>query len=319
MHTPVFIVAETKHGEVTAESLDLFGLAADIAKGPPEAVFMAAGHTSIAESFALMTGCTVHAVETGDPSRPVHADICRAVTEVLNGRDTFVVCLPGTSFGIDTAAVLSARLDAACVPGVESVHGGVFTRPVHGGRFLEDIVPGRSRVVCTASPGAWQAPSFPFGANASVIMHPAEQGERRIRLVETREPLHRDSTLKDADVIVAVGRGFGSKENIRLAHELASLFPRSAVGASRGACDLRWIDYTRQIGVTGQSVAPRLYIACGISGAVQHIAGMKGSQIVVAVNSDVDAAIFRIADVCIVEDVVTFLPVLIEEIRNRKT
>jgi electron transfer flavoprotein alpha subunit len=128
--------------------------------------------------------------------------------------------------------------------------------------------------------------------------------------------MHHDSTLKDAEVIVSAGRGVGKKENIALIKELAALFPRSAVGASRQACDLGWLEYKHQVGTTGQTVAPKLYIACGISGAIQHVSGMKKAQNIIAINNDPHAAIFHVAHICIVEDLVSFIPLLIEELKG---
>ena len=124
--------------------------------------------------------------------------------------------------------------------------------------------------------------------------------------------------IAEAEVLVAAGRGVGGPENLELVFRLAALFPKSAVAGSRIACDLGWLEYPRQVGVTGATVAPRLYIACGISGAVQHVMGMRGAGFVVAVNKDPAAAIFREADVCIVDDLAEFLPVLIEKARSAR-
>jgi electron transfer flavoprotein alpha subunit len=128
------------------------------------------------------------------------------------------------------------------------------------------------------------------------------------------ESIHRDSALKDAEVIVAAGRGVGKKENISLIERLAAVFPGSAVGASRSACDLGWLEHKHQIGTTGQTVSPKLYIACGVSGAFQHVSGMRGAQTVVAINTDIHASIFQVAHYGIVEDLTTFIPILLEEL-----
>ena len=124
--------------------------------------------------------------------------------------------------------------------------------------------------------------------------------------------------ISQAEVIVAAGQGFGDSDNLELAHRLASLFPKSAVAGSRIVCDLGWLAYGCQVGVTGATVSPRLYIACGISGAIQHVSGMRGSEFIVAINKDPAAAIFQVADVCIVADVTTFIPTLIETCRKLK-
>jgi electron transfer flavoprotein alpha subunit len=122
--------------------------------------------------------------------------------------------------------------------------------------------------------------------------------------------------LAAAEVIVSAGRGIGGEENIELLRRLASLFSRAAVGASRAVCDAGWLPCRYQIGQTGKTVSPRLYIACGISGALQHLAGMRGSQCIVAVNRDPQAAIFRAADVAVVEELLSVLPLLIAACRK---
>ena len=125
-----------------------------------------------------------------------------------------------------------------------------------------------------------------------------------------------DNSLEEADVIVSVGMGVGKAENVDLARNVASLLKNAAVGASRIACDMGWLSHSKQIGETGKKVAPKLYMACGISGSAQHIAGIKNSQIIVAINKDPRAAIFSVADYGIVEDLTTFLPMLIDKMQS---
>jgi len=122
--------------------------------------------------------------------------------------------------------------------------------------------------------------------------------------------------LSAADVVVSAGRGVGKAENLSNIRALAALFPKSAIGSTRAVCDLGWLDYTHQIGSTGNRVSPRLYIACGISGAIQHLAGMKDSRMVIAINTDRQASIFGIARYGIVEDVNTFIPLVIDALKK---
>jgi electron transfer flavoprotein alpha subunit len=124
--------------------------------------------------------------------------------------------------------------------------------------------------------------------------------------------------LAAAEVIVSAGRGIEGEENVDLLRRFASLFSRAAIGASRAVCDAGWLPCRYQIGQTGKTVSPRLYIACGISGTLQHLAGMRGSQCIVAVNRDPQAAIFRVADVAVVEELVSFLPLLIAACRKHR-
>ena len=122
--------------------------------------------------------------------------------------------------------------------------------------------------------------------------------------------------VTEADVVVAAGHGIGDRDNLDLINQLASIFAKSAIAGSRIVCDLGWLEYGCQVGVTGATVSPRLYLACGISGAIQHVTGMRGSEFIVALNKDPAAAIFQVADICVVEDLITFIPLLIETYRK---
>lgn len=128
-----------------------------------------------------------------------------------------------------------------------------------------------------------------------------------------------DVKLEEADVIVSAGRGIGKEEKLSLIRETASIFENAAVGASRPVCDHKWLPLNRQVGIIGKSVAPKLYMACGISESQQHIARMKNSQCIDAVNKDQNAAIFSVADYIIVEDLVTFLQILLGIHNARKS
>ncbi|HEY6008817.1 MAG TPA: electron transfer flavoprotein subunit alpha/FixB family protein [Geobacteraceae bacterium] len=132
-----------------------------------------------------------------------------------------------------------------------------------------------------------------------------------------RRETETDTKLEDAEVLVAAGRGVGKRENLALLEEVVRLFPSAAIGASRPICDLKWLPLSRQVGVTGRTVAPRLYLACGISGSQQHLAGIRGAQCIVAINSDPQAAIFSVADYIVVDDLLGFLPQLVKKHHER--
>jgi len=128
-----------------------------------------------------------------------------------------------------------------------------------------------------------------------------------------------DLDLNAAEVVVAAGKGLGREENLALIRRLAAIFPKGAVGASRLVCDAGWLPYPHQVGVTGKTVAPRLYLACGISGTIQHVTGMRGSSCIIAINTDPKAAIFQVAHYGIVEDLTTFIPLLLDLVKMRET
>jgi electron transfer flavoprotein alpha subunit len=220
--------------------------------------------------------------------------------------------------GWDLAPGLAVDLDASslsAVCGVEEDPEPVFQRRILNGKILQDVRPLKDRpVVVTVVPGT----ESPYGSTTSqpgsVKIYETEEPPTRTRVLGYVEPPASSVNLREAEVIIAAGRGVGDEDNLERIHELAGLFKRSAVGASRPLCDAGLLPIACQVGMTGQTVSPKLYIACGISGAVQHTMGMKTSDVVVAINTDKNALFFREAHYCVVADLHEFIPVLIEKI-----
>lgn len=318
MDTAAFIIAELDRGKLSEETYELVAFAAALPESlNPTIILLGKTLQDLPEEIAGKTGCPVTAI-TGDHLELYDSEAyCHALLDILAGTQRAWICLSHTSMGADLGPRLAVKLGAACVTSVEKVSGKTLHRSMCTGRFVAAITPQTSRVVVTVLPGAFPAGASSVHTPGPVLRRAASPIPARSRTLGISESAHCDSSLKDADVIVSAGRGLGGKENIPLIRDLAAMFPRSAVGASRSACDLGWFEYARQIGTTGQTVSPRLYIACGISGAIQHVAGMKGSQLILAINTDPDAAIFRVAHYCIVEDLSTFIPVLVEELKVR--
>jgi electron transfer flavoprotein alpha subunit len=193
-----------------------------------------------------------------------------------------------------------------------------FTRSICNGKIVVDVSPNVETAVLTIQPGYWKAASFIVEKAGNVDMQSSSHKPQQSRSLEIIHAKEENSALSEADVIVSAGRGISKKENLELVERLAALFPKSAVGGSRPVCDSGWMEYKRQVGLTGATVAPKLYIACGISGASQHLAGMRGSGFIVAINTDPAAAILNTADVYVVEDLATFIPAFIEEFNKSK-
>lgn len=314
MEKDTYIIAEGGKGSIPAETLELVTFAGELSPGKrPTIVLLGRDIAGPARDLAARTGCDIIAV-MGENLELYNADTYRqALLDLLLPLAPAWVCLPHTAMGYDLAPGLSVGLKAACITGVEAVHDRTFTRSAYGGKFLVDITPARTSAVLTVLPGSFSPCRDFCGPAGRVTSVECSGSSPRSLTLGIKESTHRDSALKDAEVIVSAGRGIGKREQVALLKRLASLFPRSAVGASRSVCDLGWLDYRHQIGTTGQTVSPKLYIACGISGAIQHVSGMKGSQTIVAINTDPSASIFRIAHYCVVEDLAAFIPLLIEE------
>jgi len=314
METPdLYIIAELRKGCITQETYELLSFAHVIGrKRKPVFLMLGKKVEEQARKISQRTGCDSLVLMAEHLEHYNALSYAHALMEILQKESSAWVCLPHTSMGYDLAPRLAVLLKAACITGVESVGDGSLDRPIHSGRFIEEIVPKTPRVVVTVLPGAFRPCEETSGPASAVRVIEAAFTELPSQTLGTDESIHRDSALKDAEVIVSGGRGLGKKENISLIKELAAVFPRSAVGASRSACDLGWFEHKQQVGTTGQTVSPRLYIACGISGAFQHVSGMRGAQTIVAINTDIRAPIFQVAHYCIVEDLTTFIPLLIE-------
>ena len=231
-----------------------------------------------------------------------------------------------TSNGRELAPRLAARLEtgiAADCTGIEPGDGGVvqWTRPVYSGRMLSVVECAEARPqIATVRPGIFKRGEPDMGLTAEVVKEDVAlpDGIVRTTIVEKiTEASEGAVKLEDAEVIVSGGRGLGKPENFSLVKDLADTLG-GVVGASRAAVDAGWISHVHQVGQTGKTVGPKLYIACGISGAIQHLAGMSGSDVIIAINRDCDAPIFEMTDYGIVGDLKEVLPALTAAIKKIK-
>ena len=213
------------------------------------------------------------------------------------------------------------RLKAACITGVSAVSVQedmiCFSRDVYGGKINADMLSNTETTVLTVQPGSYGPAPDKGLPEGNVYLKSMAVSPQTSTTLSTTPFQTSDLDLSAARVIVSAGRGIGEEENLELNRNLASVMPQSVVCGSRPVIDLGWLAYDRQIGVTGATVTPDLYLACGISGAAQHVSGMKGSGFIVAINTDPMAAIFNLSDICIVEDLTTFIPVLLEAINQK--
>jgi electron transfer flavoprotein alpha subunit len=251
--------------------------------------------------------CPVHladAARYGEYNPDAHKELVLAAVEK---EKPDVVVLPHSSYGWDLAPRLAAALQAAQVSEIVALpEGGGYEVGCCNGKMRRTVKPSTPVAVLTLQPGA-----FPAGApEGTPQVHPLEGAAASAVEFVGYEPAEKKAVdLTRAEVIVSAGRGVGKKENIPVIEALAKALG-GELGASRPVVDAGWLEHSHQVGTTGQTVAPKLYVACGISGAIQHLAGMKRSDFIVAVNKDKDAPIGEVADVLVVADVLQFVPAL---------
>ncbi|MDQ3804434.1 MAG: electron transfer flavoprotein subunit alpha/FixB family protein [Acidobacteriota bacterium] len=245
-----------------------------------------------------------------------------AMEQVVRAASPQFVIMPHTYLVRDYAPKLAARfgkgLISDCVRARAEGGGVTFTRRIFLGKLDADVVAeGEPPVFATFQSGAYRPDQAEKGGGAPVESMPVEVGEVRMRPEPPFQEVKGAVDLSKAEVIVAVGRGIKSQENLALAERLAEALG-GEIAASRPICDAGWLPIDRQIGSSGQTVAPKLYVALGISGAIQHLVGMKNASTIVAVNKDPEAPIFDIADYGIVGDLFEVVPALTEEVKKLK-
>jgi len=232
-----------------------------------------------------------------------------------------------TTYGRTVMPVLAAKVEtgltADCTElGIEQESGLLIqTRPAIGGNVMATIkTPEHRPQMSTVRPRSKKPLSKDESRKGKIVVkeYPDELYVSKVKFIEFIKDETIALPIQEADTIVSGGKGLKDAKNFKLLHELADLL-NSSVGASRQAVDMGWIPYSHQVGLSGKTVSPRLYIAIGISGAVQHLAGMSSADVVVAINNDPDAGIFRVCDFGIVGDIFEILPVFIERLRERKT
>jgi electron transfer flavoprotein alpha subunit len=276
----------------------------------------------IAERISAATGFSVKGIE-GEHLEPYNGEIYKTVLRsVLSEINPKYVCIAHTSRGYDFAPGVAVQMKASCITGVEGLHDqdGVltFVRSIFKEKLKVEVMPSAPRVVLTILPGMFKAAEEKAGLGGSFDIIKTVFSSDRVRSMGLVVSAEEFSDLSEAEVIVSAGKGIGNHENLELIQKLAALFQKSAIGGSRAVCDIGWLGYKHQIGMTGKTVAPKLYIACGISGSAQHTYGMRQSQCIVAINTDPQAPIFRIADYGVVEDLTTFIPVILETRRKQQ-
>jgi len=233
--------------------------------------------------------------------------------QVIEKERPDLVVLAHSSYGWDLAPRLALALKAAQVSEVVDLQEGAFVVPACNAKLRRQVRSNSAVTVVTLQAGAFSLAGEPAGSPAVERIEAATAGGVEFAGYEAAEKGAVDLTR--AEVIVSAGRGVGKPENVEVIASLAKALG-GELGASRPVVDAGWVDHSRQVGTTGQTVSPKLYVACGISGAIQHLAGMKKSGFVVAINKDKDAPIGEVADVLVVADVLQLAPALTEKVKS---
>jgi electron transfer flavoprotein alpha subunit len=319
----VLVVGELAGGVPSPLTRQLFKAARELTSGQPAAAFLGGDLARHAGPIASLPASRVYLLEHaalagvgGAYEAPVDAlaALCRAISPDI-------VLLPKTDFGANVGPRLASRLGSPfgqdCTAVFIGANGAVtVTRPVYGGNAVaEFVLSGGGPKIATFWPGANEADSA--SGHPDIVKFDVSAAVRppKVKLIETAVEERAGVRLEDAVVVVSGGRGLGGPAPFKLLAEMADMLG-GAVGASRAACDAGWIDHTHQVGLTGKNVSPRLYLAVGISGASQHMAGCSGAGTIVSINRDREANIFKEARFGVAGDWQKVLPAFISTVRD---
>ena len=320
MSKKVVVLGESRDGKLRNVTFEAIAAAHEVADGGEVIGVLIGDHVKDQADELLYYGADhVMIVEHPHLSYYTSDGFAQALQAILDQVNPDAVLFGHTSIGKDLAPKIAARLQTGLISDAidVSVAGEhlVFTRPIYSGKAFEKVISTDRLLLATIRPN--NVAPLERDASRSGEVTPVSVDIQNLRTI-VKEVIKKTSEgvdLSEAKVIVAGGRGVKSKEGFEPLKELAQTLG-AAVGASRGACDADYCDYALQIGQTGKVVTPDLYIACGISGAIQHLAGMSNSKVIVAINKDPEAEIFKIADYGIVGDLFEVVPLLNEELKK---
>jgi electron transfer flavoprotein alpha subunit len=311
----ILVIAEQRDGKLNRATLESIA-AAQTAGTPVKAALLGSGIDGVAKEIAPSDITEVITVD--DPAlKEYTADgWVLALEQLIGAEKPERVFFPHTYQTRDFAPALAARLGQPLVTDCIAIKGGSYVRPMFQGKLQADIAVTGAHLA-TFQIGAFRADAMKTGAGASV--RKATIGIDASKIRQKPEAPFKEAKqavdLSQAERIVAVGRGIKSQDNIKLAEELAKAMG-AEIAASRPICDAGWLPMDRQIGSSGQTVAPKLYVALGISGAIQHLVGMKGARTIVAINKDPEAPIFEIADYGIAGDLFEVVPAIVAALNS---
>ena len=319
----IWIFAEQRYGKLKSVALELMGKAKELSaelNTKVTAVLLGNGVEVLCDNLIAYGADEVLIMDEewlNDFNDHIYGEV---MLDLINEYKPEIVLIGATSKGRSLAPHISSTLktgltaDCTCLDIDVQSKILVQTRPAFGGNLMAEIIcPNNRPQMATVRPKVFKPIEPDYnrkGIITKIHKNPVEGFVKLIRNIDNAEELN----LSDAEIIVSVGRGIGSEKSIQLAKELADALG-GTVGSSRPVVDMGWMPYSQQVGQTGKTVAPKVYIACGISGAIQHLAGLADIETIIAINQDPDAPIFKIANYGIVGDVNEILPILINKIK----
>ncbi|KGR78741.1 electron transfer flavoprotein subunit alpha/FixB family protein [Ureibacillus manganicus] len=322
MSKKVLVLGEVREGVIRNVSYEAIAAAKQIADGG-EIIGLLLGDSvaNLASNLIAFGADRVVTVEHPHLKSYTSDGYSQAILAVCDQEKPEAIVFGHTSLGKDLSPKISSRLNSGLISDVTEIEGSgasaLFVRPIYSGKAFEKVKIKEGIVFITIRPNNIAPLAKDESRSGSVESLSVEITNLRTIIKEVVRKTTEGVDLSEAKVVVAGGRGVKSSEGFEPLQELAKLLG-GAVGASRGACDADYCDYSLQIGQTGKVVTPDLYIAAGISGAIQHLAGMSNSKVIVAINKDPEANIFKVADYGIVGDLFEVIPLMIEEIKSLK-
>ena len=322
----ILVVAEQRNGKLNRASWEAIAAAQQLAK-PITVVVIGAGIAAAAADIAAAQVTEVVTIDAPALEPYTPDGFTAALAQAIEQLKPDTVILPHTYQTRDFAPKLAARLDRALITDVTAIKlepraaspEPRFVRPMFQGKLTADVVPqGPEPHFVTTQIGSFRADAAAKGAAAAPVRAlsvTVDAASIRQKPEAPFQEARQSVDLSQAERIVSVGRGIKEQDKLPIAQQLAEAL-HAELAASRPICDAGWLPMERQVGSSGQTVAPKLYLALGISGAIQHLVGMKGSQTIVAINKDPDAPIFEVAEYGIVGDLFEIVPAMLEALKQ---
>lgn len=325
----VMVYIEQRTGDIQKVSMELLGKGKELADKLGEkltAVIIGDGIAHLAQDLIYHGAEEVYVVDHPTLTHYMTEPYTKALVHVIEAKKPDIILVGATAIGRDLAPRVSARVhtgltaDCTSLDIDEETQDLLMTRPAFGGNIMATIIcPDYRPQMSTVRPGVMKKPHRNENLTGTIEHMDANLSETDMNVVilEAVKETKKRVNIEEAVTLISAGRGVGSKEGVDILKVLAEEL-KGEVSGSRAVIDLGWLDKDRQVGQTGKTVRPNLYFACGISGAIQHVAGMEESEFIVAINKNPDAPIFDVADLGIVGDVHKVVAALVDEIRQMR-